>query len=141
MTNITMVDVSNKPIQKRTARAQGIIHLAENTIAAIKNKILVKGDVLAVAKVAGIQAAKKTACLIPLCHPLTLDHVALNLEVATQGIVATSEVCSIGRTGVEMEALTAVSVVLLTIYDMCKPIDKHMKIGDIFLLNKVKENV
>jgi len=141
MQKVTMIDVSKKPIQKRTARAQGIIHLAENTIAAIKNQALEKGDVLAVAKIAGIQAAKETARLIPLCHPLTLEHVAINLEVTSHSVIVVSEVCSIGRTGVEMEALTAVSGALLTIYDMCKPIDKQMKIGDILLLNKVKENV
>lgn len=141
MQNVSMIDVSPKPVQKRTAGAQGIIYLAVNTLDAIKNQILTKGDVLTVAKVAGIQAAKKTSYLIPLCHPLTLDYVAINLEITVKGVIATSEVCSIGRTGVEMEALTAVSVALLTIYDMCKPIDKHMKIGDLFLLHKVKENV
>jgi len=136
-----MIDVSSKPIQKRTASAQGMIYAAAGTLNAIKKQTLAKGDVLTVAKVAGIQAAKTTSHLIPLCHPLTLDYVAINLEVTAAGVLVISEVCSIGRTGVEMEALTAVSVALLTIYDMCKPIDKQMKIGDIFLLNKVKENV
>lgn len=141
MQKVNMIDVSNKPVQKRTARAQGMIYLAASTIVAIKNQALVKGDVLTVAKIAGIQAAKETSHLIPLCHPLTLDYVALDLAITTSGIIVTSEICSIGRTGVEMEALTAVSIALLTIYDMCKPIDKKMKIGEIFLLDKVKENV
>lgn len=136
-----MADVSSKPIQKRTASAQGIIYMAAATLDAIQNQTLAKGDVLTAAKIAGIQAAKNTSHLIPLCHPLTLEHVAIDLEVTVQGIMAISKVCSIGRTGVEMEALTAVSAALLTIYDMCKPIDKQMKIGELFLLHKVKENV
>ena len=141
MSNVMMIDVSSKPIQKRTAQASGAIYLAPATIMAIKNQTLHKGDVLTVAKIAGMQAAKETAHFIPLCHSLTLEHVAIDLQVTENSVIATSNVCSTSRTGVEMEALTAVSAALLTIYDMCKSIDKQMKIGDIFLINKVKENV
>lgn len=141
MTKIDMIDVSAKPLQKRRAEAQGTIYLAASTIAAIKNKTLIKGDVLAVAKVAGIQAAKETARFLPLCHPLTLEYVGINIELQDTSISVQSTVSSIGRTGVEMEALTAVSGALLTIYDMCKAVDKKMKIGDIFLVKKEKANV
>ncbi len=96
---------------------------------------------LTVAQIAGIQAAKRTAELIPLCHPLSLDHVAVTLELDETGVRATSEVACTGRTGVEMEALTAVSVALLTVYDMCKAADKQMRIGPIVLLEKVKYDV
>jgi len=140
MQQIKMADVSSKPMQKRTARACGTIYLVPATILAIKNQNLAKGDVLAVAKIAGIQAAKDTARLIPLCHPLILDWVDIDLEFSDNAIVARSAVIADERTDVEMEALTAVSVTLLTIYDMCKPIDKNMKIGDIFLVSKEKAN-
>ena len=100
-----------------------------------------KGDVLTVAQIAGIQAAKQTAGLIPLCHPLTLDKVDVEMEVVGDCVVAKSEVRCLGRTGVEMEALTAVSVALLTVYDMCKAVDKNMQIGEIKLIEKVKKNV
>ncbi|MCK4324797.1 MAG: cyclic pyranopterin monophosphate synthase MoaC, partial [Armatimonadetes bacterium] len=98
-------------------------------------------DVLTVAQIAGIQAAKRTAQLIPLCHPLVLDKVDVELRLEEKQVVATSEVGCVGRTGVEMEALTAVSVALLTVYDMCKAVDKEMRIGDIFLVEKVKRDV
>ena len=136
-----MVDVGSKKPQRRFARAAGAIYLSENTLNLIKENQIKKGDVLTVAKIAGIQAAKKTSDLIPLCHPLTLNKIDVRLKITEKTIDVQSEVKCIGRTGVEMEALTAVSVALLTIYDMCKAVDKDMRIGDIKLLEKVKENV
>ncbi|MFA6409239.1 MAG: cyclic pyranopterin monophosphate synthase MoaC [Gammaproteobacteria bacterium] len=134
-----MVNVGAKPVQKRLARASGKIFLAQNTLKAIQKQELAKGDVLAVAKIAGIQAAKKTSELIPLCHTLLLDNVEVNFRIDSTGITAESIVQSRGVTGVEMEALTAVSVALLTVYDMCKAVDKNMRIGEIILLEKTKQ--
>ena len=136
-----MVDVGNKKIQKRRARATGTVLLAKETLNLIKENRNKKGDVLTVAQIAGIQAAKQTASLIPLCHPLTLDKIDVKMEITGQGVTVNSEVCCIGRTGVEMEALAAVSISLLTVYDMCKAVDKNMQIGEIKLLEKVKEDV
>lgn len=136
-----MVDVSNKTLQLRRASASGKISLAVETIELIRQNQIKKGDVLTVAKIAGIQAAKQTAYLIPLCHPLTIDNINVQLYITQNGIIAESEVKCVGKTGVEMEALTAVSVALLTIYDMCKAIDKNMQIGEIKLLTKEKQNV
>ena len=136
-----MVDVGHKPDQRRTACAAGEIELAAETRQLISDNQLKKGDVLTVAQIAGIQAAKRTWELIPLCHPLVLDKVAVDLAFTACGVRATSEVRCIGRTGVEMEALTAVSVALLTVYDMCKAIDKQMRISAIHLTEKVKEDV
>ena len=136
-----MVDVGSKKPQRRFARAAGSIYLSENTLNLINQNKIKKGDVLTVAKIAGIQAAKKTSGLIPLCHPLTLNKIDVRLKITEKTIAVQSEVKCIGRTGVEMEALTAVSVALLTIYDMCKAVDKNMRIGDIKLLEKVKEDV
>jgi len=136
-----MVDVGAKSPQRRRARASGTIALAGRTLDLIREDQMKKGDVLAAAQIAGIQAAKQTASLIPLCHPLTLDHVDVQLRIIGGGIAAQSEVRCVGRTGVEMEALTAVSVALLTVYDMCKAVDKEMRIGEITLLEKVKEDV
>ena len=133
-----MVDVSGKPVQKRTAAAAGSIRLTRSTLELIKRSEIKKGDVLAVARIAGIQAAKRTGELIPLCHPLALDAIDVDLTVVENGIEAKSRVVCTGRTGVEMEALTAVAVALLTIYDMCKAVDKTMEIGAIRLLEKVK---
>ncbi len=133
-----MVDVGQKEPQRRLARAAGTIQLAAATLDQIRNNRLAKGNVLTVAQIAGIQAAKRTGELIPLCHSLSLDHVAVTLELGDAGVTATSEVSCRGRTGVEMEALTAVSVALLAVYDMCKAVDKQMKIGQIVLLEKVK---
>ncbi len=99
-----------------------------------------KGDVLTVAQIAGIQASKRTAELIPLCHPLGLDKVDVTVQVVDGGVQARSQVSCHGRTGVEMEALTAVSIALLTVYDMCKAVDKNMRIGEITLVEKVKED-
>ena len=137
----SMVDVGQKKPQRRLARATGAIQLASATIDLIREDRVAKGNVLTVAQIAGIQAAKRTGELIPLCHPLTLDHVVVTLKLGDASVTATSEVSCTGRTGVEMEALTAVSVALLTVYDMCKAVDKQMKIGPIVLLEKVKHDV
>ena len=137
----SMVDVSGKTPQRRTARATGRIELAPETVVLIRGNRMKKGDVLAAARIAGIQAAKQTAHLIPLCHPLVLDRVKVEAAVSDAGVEAASEVVCVGRTGVEMEALTAVSVALLTVYDMCKAVDKKMRITDIVLVEKVKEDV
>lgn len=133
-----MVDVGAKPLQKRTAKAEGRIRLAAGTLQLIRENQIKKGDVLTVAEIAGIQAAKKTSELIPLCHPLQLTKVSVNTEVVKDGILVTGEASCIGQTGVEMEALTAVHIALLTIYDMCKAVDKEMVIGEIRLLEKTK---
>lgn len=136
-----MVDVGNKPIQRRQARAAGAILLADQTLALIRQNEMKKGDVLAVAKIAGIQAAKQTSNLIPLCHPLAINKIDVTLQLTEDSVKAESLVRCIGQTGVEMEALTAVSVALLTVYDMCKAVDKKMRITEIQLIEKVKEDV
>ena len=136
-----MVDVGKKPNQMRRAVASGTISLSAETIALIKENQIKKGDVLTVAQIAGINAAKQTSSLIPLCHPLVLDGIDVRLNLADSGVVTESEVRCTGRTGVEMEALTAVSVALLTVYDMCKAVDKNMQIGEITLNEKVKQDV
>ena len=136
-----MVDVSAKKPQLRIARAAGRIRLAESTVKLIKENNIKKGDVLTVAEIAGIQAAKRTSDLIPLCHPLQLGQVAVRARLDQDGVSVTSEVTCVGRTGVEMEALTAVSVALLTVYDMCKAVDKGMVIGEVVLLEKLKRDV
>lgn len=133
-----MVDVSGKPDQVRTAVAEGIIMLAESTVQKVKENTLKKGDVIATARIAGIQAAKQTHLLVPLCHPLQISKVDVDLEPEEQGIKATATVRCVGKTGVEMEALTAVQVALLTIYDMCKAVDKGMVITNIRLVEKTK---
>ena len=136
-----MVDVGSKKPQQRRAVAKGIIFLSAKTLTMVKENQVKKGDVLTVAQIAGIQAAKQTPSLIPLCHPLILDKIDVKLHLTDKGIAAESEVRCTGRTGVEMEALTAVSAALLTVYDMCKAVDKNMQIGEIKLLEKVKEDV
>jgi cyclic pyranopterin phosphate synthase len=133
-----MVDVSGKPVVRREARARGFIHLRAETIAAITDGSVPKGDVLAVARIAGIQAAKRTADLIPLCHQLPLTKVAIDFETRAQGIAIVCSVKTDAKTGVEMEALTGVSLAALTIYDMCKAIDHSMIISDITLVEKTK---
>ncbi len=133
-----MVDVSGKKPQLRTARARGFIHLAQSTMKLIEDNQIKKGDVLTVAEIAGVQAAKRTPELIPLCHPLQLGKVDVEAKADKGGVSVTSEVTCVDRTGVEMEALTAASVALLTVYDMCKAVDKEMCIGDIVLLEKKK---
>ncbi|PIS29335.1 cyclic pyranopterin monophosphate synthase MoaC [Candidatus Saganbacteria bacterium CG08_land_8_20_14_0_20_45_16] len=136
-----MVDVGSKPDVKRIAIAKGSIFLAKETVKLIKANQMKKGDVLAVAKIAGIQAAKQTSSLIPLCHPLPLTNIDVNLEIKADKINIEAKVECTGKTGVEMEALTAVSVAALTVYDMCKAVDKKMKIGEIYLWQKSKQSV
>lgn len=131
-----MVDVSDKSDTTRQAIATGRIEMSAKAAEAIRAGAVKKGDVLAVARVAGIMAAKKTPDLVPLCHPLPLTGVTLDLDLADNAIVATATVRTRGQTGVEMEALTAVSVALLTVYDMAKAIDKSMIIKDIRLIEK-----
>lgn len=133
-----MVDVSAKPVTDRIAVAGGSITMQPDTLARIKQGQIAKGDVLAVARLAGIMAAKRTGDLIPLCHPLGLDGVSLDFTLDEQrSAVDIQATCRVhGRTGIEMEALTAVSIAALTIYDMCKAIDRAMRIGDIRLLRK-----
>ena len=134
-----MVDVGAKDIQLRIARASGHITLGEETIQLIKDNLLKKGDVLTVAQLAGISAAKQTSALIPLCHNIVLDNVKVDVIVDKTGVQVVSEVRCSGKTGVEMEALTAVSVALLTVYDMCKAADKKMVIDNISLTEKIKK--
>lgn len=133
-----MVDVSQKPISTRNAVAQGRVSMAAETVAAIMSGELPKGDVLAVARIAGIQAAKKTPDLIPLCHQLPLSKVEIDFENNETEITILCRVKTVAQTGVEMEALTAVSVAALTIYDMCKAIDKAMVIREVVLVKKEK---
>ena len=133
-----MVDVGEKAVTRRTAVAEGRVRMSRKAFDLVRNQAVKKGDVFGVAKVAGIQAAKRTAELIPLCHPLPLDHieVELTLDEALPGVRVTASVRVESRTGVEMEALTAVSVACLTVYDMVKAIDREMVIGDLKLLEK-----
>jgi cyclic pyranopterin phosphate synthase len=133
-----MVDVSAKPVQHREAVARGSIFLKRATLALIAKNQIAKGDVLNTARIAGIQAAKRTADLIPLCHPLNLSHVDVELRSKPGHIEITATARIAAQTGVEMEALTAVAVTALTIYDMCKAVDKSMVIGEIKLVSKTK---
>lgn len=137
----SMVDVGAKPDQLRTAQAEGFIRLRKETIRLIRENTLKKGDVLTLAEVAGIQGAKRTSELIPLCHPLQITKIGVRAIVEDDGIKVESEVKCIGRTGVEMEALTAVQVALLTVYDMCKAVDKEMEITGVRLLQKTKSDI
>ncbi len=134
----SMVDVSEKPVVRREAVAEGKIRLQPATLAAILDGSVPKGDVLAVARIAGIQAAKKTADLIPLCHQLPLTKVAVDFEPLDEGLRIQATVRTDAKTGVEMEALSAVSVAALTVYDMCKAVDKTMVIDEITLVEKTK---
>ena len=136
-----MVDVGHKPEQLRIARASGFIKLSSDTIKLVKQNEIKKGDVLTIAEIAGIQAAKRTPDLIPLCHPLQLTKIDVKAKIVTNTIEVNSEVRCVGQTGVEMEALTAVSVALLTVYDMCKAVDKKMEISNIILIEKTKTNL
>ncbi len=136
-----MVDVGHKPVQNRIAEAAGYIRLKSETIQFIRENQIKKGDVLTVAEIAGIQAAKKTSELIPLCHPLQLTKIDVKCILDESGIKVISSAKCIGQTGVEMEALTAVNIALLTIYDMCKAADKEMEIGNIKLISKSKQDI
>ena len=131
-----MVDVSAKADTARTACATGRIDMNEAARAAIADGSAAKGDVFGAARIAGIMAAKRTSDIIPLCHPLPLTGIMLDLALDATGATATATVRTAGKTGVEMEALTAVSASLLTLYDMLKAVDKHMKIGDIHVTAK-----
>ena len=137
----SMVDVSNKPQQKRTAVAEGFIALQSETLQLISDNHMKKGNVLLTAELAGIHAAKKTGEMIPLCHTLLLSKVDIKAVAEEGGIRVTGTVICTGQTGVEMEALSGVSQALLTIYDMCKAVDQTMEMGAIKLLEKTKENV
>jgi len=134
-----MVDVGGKPVQQRSATARGFISLNAQTAALIRDNQIKKGDVLTVAEIAGIQAAKKTHELIPLCHPLQITKAEVTTTMKDNGVEVFATVKCQGQTGVEMEALTAASVALLTIYDMCKAVDKEMEISKIRLIEKKKE--
>jgi cyclic pyranopterin monophosphate synthase len=137
----SMVDVSAKPVQLREAVAGGEIHLQPATLDLIERNEISKGNVLATARLAGIMAAKKTGELIPLCHPLPITHCEVNFTIPPERnrivIIASAKIAA--QTGIEMEALTAVSVAALTIYDMCKAVDKQMTIGGIHLISKTKK--
>lgn len=134
-----MVDVANKPDQTRVAIASGFIALTDETLKQISANTMKKGDVLSTARIAGIMGAKQTSNIIPLCHPLALTKVDVSFETKKNGIKVNGLAKCIGKTGVEMEALNAVSTALLTIYDMCKAIDKTMVIKDITLIEKTKQ--
>lgn len=136
-----MVDVSGKKPVKRTARATGRIFLAPETVSLVRANALAKGDVLSTARIAGIMGAKRAAELIPLCHNIEIEHVAVDLRLVPDGVeIEATTVCT-DKTGIEMEALTAVSVAALTVWDMCKAVDKSMRIGDIILVEKKKEEL
>jgi cyclic pyranopterin phosphate synthase len=134
-----MVNVGHKPLQKRRAVAAGKLVCAPATIRALKKNALPKGDVLTVAQIAGIQAAKKTSDWIPLCHPLALSHVEIRFTVRGESIDSVCTAETVSQTGVEMEALTGVSASLLTLYDMCKAVDKTMRIEGVHVVEKIKE--
>ena len=133
-----MVDVGGKPETRRVAVAEGRIHMLEGTLKLVVEGRHEKGDVLAVARVAGIMAAKRTAELIPLCHPLPLSRIDIELDPRADEATIHCRACAetVARTGVEMEALTAVQIALLTVYDMCKAVDRGMTIGDVRLVEK-----
>ncbi len=136
-----MVDVSAKPLSHREAIASGRIELQPATLELISSDRIAKGNVFATARLAGIQAAKQTAQLIPLCHTLGLSHVEVDLTSSETSVEAICTARTTAQTGVEMEALTGVSVALLTIYDMCKAVDKQMRIHDVQLLRKTKKEI
>jgi cyclic pyranopterin monophosphate synthase len=134
-----MVDVGDKSDQVRTARAEGKIKLNTETIKLIRENQMKKGDVLTIAEIAGIQGGKKASELIPLCHPLQITKLDVKTALVNDGVIVTSMAKCTGKTGIEMEAITAVSIALLTIYDMCKAVEKEMVIGEIRLVEKTKE--
>jgi len=136
-----MVDVSAKAMSKRRAVASGKIRLQRETLDLIASDQIAKGNVFATARIAGIQAAKQTAQLIPLCHPLPLGDVKIDVVTSNEGAEVTCAAQTVAQTGVEMEALVGVTVALLAIYDMCKAVDKEMQISDVRLLSKTKQTV
>ena len=133
-----MVDVSKKPLSARAAVAVGKIRLRKETVDLVRRNEIAKGDVIATARIAGIQAAKQTAHLIPLCHTIPLSEVKIDTVMSEDAVEVTCTARTIAQTGVEMEALTGVSIALLTIYDMCKGVDKEMQITDVRLVRKIK---
>ncbi len=137
----SMVDVSPKAVIHREADASGFIYLQTETIRMIQNNLMKKGDVLSVARIAAISGAKKTFDLIPLCHNILINKVEISFEIKENGISISSRAVCDAKTGIEMEALTAVSIAALTIYDMCKAVGKQMVIGDIKLDNKTKSDI
>jgi len=138
---VQMVDVSAKPMSNRTAIAKGKIRLQRKTLELISSDRIAKGNVFATARLAGIQAAKQTAHLIPLCHTIPLSDVKIDIVATRSGAEVTCTARTIAQTGVEMEALTGVALALLTIYDMCKAVDKKMQVVDVRLIKKTKTNV
>ena len=136
-----MVDVSSKPVVHRTASAEGMILCGKETMDLIRDNQIKKGDVLTVAQIAGVMGAKQTASLIPLCHNISIDQVTVELIPGEKGIKIRSKSVCTDKTGIEMEALTAVSVAALTVYDMCKAVDKSMEITGIRLLEKTKKEI
>lgn len=136
-----MVDVSGKARLRRTARAAGKIWLSPATLELVRRNGLEKGDVVAVARLAGIMGGKRTSELIPLCHNIEIESLGVTLELREDGIEIESRAVCTDKTGIEMEALTAVSIAALAVYDMCKAVDKGMRIGDIRLLEKTKEEI
>lgn len=136
-----MVDVGGKVDQKRVAKATGHITLKPETIQLIQDNSMKKGDVLTISEVAGIQGGKRTSELIPLCHPLQITKLDVKATVDETGVRVNSEARCIGKTGIEMEALTAVSVALLTVYDMCKAVDKEMNVDEVKLVEKTKTDL
>ncbi len=138
---VNMVDVGGKPVQYRTAVASGHITVGEETLELIRENKMKKGDVLTIAEIAGIQGGKRTSDLIPLCHPLQITKLEVKASLDQTGVKVQSLAKCLGQTGIEMEALTAVSVALLTIYDMCKAVDKSMVIGEISLQEKTKTDL
>jgi len=136
-----MVDIGNKKLQLRIAKAKGHIKLDKTTIKLIKENQIKKGDVLTIAEIAGIQSAKRTNELIPLCHPLQITKLDVKATLDDKGVIVNSMARCIGQTGIEMEALTGVSVALLTVYDMCKAVDKYMVIENIELVEKTKTDI
>ncbi len=136
-----MVDVGAKTDQKRVAKATGHITLMPETIKLIQDNSMKKGDVLTIAEIAGIQGGKKTSDLIPLCHPLQITKIDVKAVVDESGVRVNAEARCVGKTGIEMEALTAVSVALLTVYDMCKAVDKEMNVDEVKLVEKTKTDL
>ena len=136
-----MVDVSQKKVQKRIARAEGFIRLKRSTVELIRTNEMKKGDVLSISEIAGIQAAKRTSEWIPLCHALPVDKVYVKASLTDHGVWLYSEATYTGKTGVEMEALTAINAALLTVYDMCKAVDSDMEMGNIRLIEKRKTDL
>jgi cyclic pyranopterin phosphate synthase len=139
--HVKMVDVSGKKNQLRIAKASGKIKVSASTIELIAKEKIKKGNVLTTAELAGIQTAKRTSEIIPLCHNLPLSKVDVKAKLDDDGVLITCEVICVGQTGVEMEALVAVSVALLTVYDMCKAVDKDMVINSVSLVEKTKSDI